>query len=105
MLMTNPLLKRLYITFGVPKGSVVGPVFFNLYVTDMQLNIRDADTTRGYYNMRTAQPCLNVQRLGIRDSKFKPDRLEESLSNVMVTADLHALILFLTKQNQRPYCK
>ena len=63
--------------FGVPQGSILGPVLFNLYVADMQRNIDIQESCLQY-----ADDSTFYQHCKVNDIAAGKSNLEESLSNI-----------------------
>jgi retron-type reverse transcriptase len=63
--------------FGVPQGSILGPVLFNLYVADMQRNIDTQESCLQY-----ADDSTFYQHCKVNDIAAGKSNLEESLSNI-----------------------
>jgi retron-type reverse transcriptase len=63
--------------FGVPQGSILGPVLFNLYVADMQRNIDIQESCLQY-----ADDSTFYQHCKVNDIAACKSNLEESLSNI-----------------------
>ena len=63
--------------FGVPQGSILGPVLFNLYVADMQQNVGNEGGCLQY-----ADDSTLYQHCKVDDLELHRSDLEESLSNI-----------------------
>ena len=91
--------------FGVPQGSILGPVLFNLYVADMQQNVGNEAGCLQY-----ADDSTLYQHCKVDDLELHKSSLEESLSNISSWSSSINLIfnhsktktmLFATQQMER----
>lgn len=65
------------IMFGIPQGSILSPVLFNLYVADMQQNVGNEGGCLQY-----ADDSALYQHCKVDDLELHKSNLEESLSNI-----------------------
>ena len=91
-------------TFGVPQGSILGPVIFNLYVTDMSTHLKSseslqyADDTTLYTHCKPAQLQQQTNHLATDLSNLKN---WSSASNLVFNGNKTKAMLFSTKQMSR----
>ena len=77
MRVNDKLSTQITTTFGVPQGSVLGPVLFNLYVADMQRNIGIQESCLQYADDSTLYKHCKITVIATCKSN-----LEESLTNI-----------------------
>ena len=65
---------KLLVTNGVPQGSILGPILFNIYVADMNQNIQGnclqyADDTNLYYHTKPKDlsECVNKMNIDLKN--------------------------------------
>ncbi|CAB3992479.1 Hypothetical predicted protein [Paramuricea clavata] len=101
----DKLSSKVTIQFGVPQGSILGPILFNLYVADMHQNVHSEEECLQYADDSTLYHHCKVDELEVA----KLD-LEESLStlsdwsshiNLVFNHTKTKMMVFTTRQMAR----
>ena len=105
MQVNDKLSSRATIRFGVPQGSLIGPVLFNMYVADMRQNVHREEECLQYADDSTLYHHCTIEELEVAKQN-----LEKSLSslndwssriNLVLNETKTKVMLFSTKQMAR----
>ena len=105
MQVNDKLSSRATIRFGVPQGSLLGPVLFNMYVADMRQNVHREEECLQYADDSTLYHHCTIEELEVAKQN-----LEKSLSslndwssriNLVLNETKTKVMLFSTKQMAR----
>ena len=101
----DKISSKAIIRFGVPQGSLLGPVLFNLYVADMHQNVHPKEECLQYADDSTLYHHCRIEKL--ETAKLN---LEQSLStlndwsshmNLVLNETKTKMMMFSTKQMAR----
>ena len=73
---------KMYITFGVPQGSVIGPLLFTLYINDI------ANCTSSTSRLFADDTCLILQHKNLADLNVKINTEIKALEKCMIAIKL-----------------
>ena len=94
---------RIPVKFGVPQGSVICPILFNLYVADMQDHVNSniaqyADDTTLYEHITVSKLTEGIHRL---NNTFNELDIWSKESDLLLNPTKTNIMLFSTKQMSR----
>ena len=95
------------VMFGVPQGSVLGPVIFNLYANDMQDCLRDGSTCFQYADDTTV--LLHAPPKDLKDCVNRMNNILQSIeswaadSNLLLNETKTKQMLVTTRQMSRAH--
>ena len=96
---------ELEVTFGVPQGSILGPVLFNLYVNDLAKNLPTAVKAHQYANDTTLYAHCKPSPIGQCYAEIQEaiDELSSwsSHNNLVLNSTKTKTMLFCTQQMSR----
>ena len=83
----NEISDALQVSFGVPQGSILGPILFNIYVNDLSTEINDT------FLIQYADDTQFIQTGSINDLPRIMSKTEETLARVKTYFNKNGLLL------------